>query len=254
MNKAIVYQLCVGVGLLTLGNSAVWANTPPEVTNVTAAQRTDGSKLVDIAYDLADLDGDPCTVTALVSDDGGGTWDVPAVSLAGDLGGWVTPGAGKAIVWDCAADLPGAYGTDYKVRVCADDAPGGDMVEVPGGEFQMGDTFGEGFPDELPVHTVYLSPYYMDKYEVTNEQYAAALNWAYGQGLIDDPSTHGGVVQDSTTGTAYCDTTTSSSESRITWDTGTFGVVAGNKDHPMVVRLGRILQLAQRQGGQAAVL
>ena len=47
-----------------------------------------------------------------------------------------------------------------------------DMVLVPGGEFQMGNPWSGGDPDELPVHTVYLSPYYIDKYEVTNEQYS----------------------------------------------------------------------------------
>ena len=56
------------------------------------------------------------------------------------------------------------------------------MVFVPGGSFDMGDPFGEGTSDELPVHAVYLSPFFIDKYEVTNEQYAAALNWAYAQG------------------------------------------------------------------------
>jgi|GEM_PF-1152563 len=109
------------------------------------------------------------------------------------------------------------------------------MVLVPGGEFQMGDSFDEGDADELPVHTVFLSPYYIDKYEVTNQQYADELNWAYGQGLIDDPDLHGGEVQDSTTGTVYCDTADSSSESRITWNSSTFGVVAGKEDHPMVM-------------------
>ena len=36
------------------------------------------------------------------------------------------------------------------------------MVFVPGGEFEMGDSFGEGYADELPVHTVDLSPYSID--------------------------------------------------------------------------------------------
>ncbi|MHC4697977.1 MAG: formylglycine-generating enzyme family protein [Planctomycetota bacterium] len=224
---AMLVALVLGTGVSL---SVAGAQSAPEVTNVTAAQRTDGSKLVDIAYDLADLDGDPCTVTVLVSDDGGNTWDVPAVSFTGDLGAGVTPAAGKAIVWDCAADLPGAYGTNCKVRVCADDG----TVFVPGGEFEMGDPWGEGEGVELPVHTVYLSPYYIDKYEVTNEQYAAGLNSAHAQGGLITVTD--GVVYQAATGTSYphCDTHSADGDSRIHWDGATFTVTPGKEDHPMV--------------------
>ncbi|MCZ6678648.1 MAG: SUMF1/EgtB/PvdO family nonheme iron enzyme, partial [Candidatus Poribacteria bacterium] len=44
-----------------------------------------------------------------------------------------------------------------------------EMVWIPAGEFQMGDNGGDD--DERPVHTVYLSAFYMDKYEVTNTQF-----------------------------------------------------------------------------------
>ena len=107
------------------------------------------------------------------------------------------------------------------------------MVLIPGGEFEMGNHFPGYPPREYPVHAVYVDSFYIDIYEVTNQQYADALNWAYGQGLIDNPADHGGVVQDSTTGTEYCDTAASSSESRITWDSETFGVTPERENHPM---------------------
>jgi formylglycine-generating enzyme required for sulfatase activity/glyoxylase-like metal-dependent hydrolase (beta-lactamase superfamily II) len=47
----------------------------------------------------------------------------------------------------------------------------GDYLLVPAGEFEMGDNFNEGNPDELPVHKIYLSDYYIGKYEVTNREY-----------------------------------------------------------------------------------
>jgi hypothetical protein len=59
-----------------------------------------------------------------------------------------------------------------------------DMVPIPGGTFQMGDTFNEGLSDELPVHTVTVDSFYMDKYEITNRQYCAFLNSSLAQGLI----------------------------------------------------------------------
>ena len=50
------------------------------------------------------------------------------------------------------------------------------MVLIPAGEFQMGSNDAEAGSDEQPVHTVYLDAFYMDKYEVTNAEYAAFLN------------------------------------------------------------------------------
>ena len=49
-------------------------------------------------------------------------------------------------------------------------APEG-MVLIPAGEFQMGSNAPEAENDEQPVHTVYVDAFFMDKYEVTNEQY-----------------------------------------------------------------------------------
>ncbi|MBU0639004.1 MAG: SUMF1/EgtB/PvdO family nonheme iron enzyme [Planctomycetes bacterium] len=111
-------------------------------------------------------------------------------------------------------------------------APDG-MVFVPGGEFEMGDSFGEGYSDELPVHDVYLDAYYIDTYEVTNQQYADALNWAWDQGGLIHVSS-GVVYQYGGTAYGYCDTTASSSYSRIVWDGNTFTVTPDKEDHPMV--------------------
>ena len=48
------------------------------------------------------------------------------------------------------------------------------MVLIPAGEFRMGSNSGSS--NEKPVHSVYVDAFYMDKYEVTNAQYAAFLN------------------------------------------------------------------------------
>ncbi len=213
-------------------------NHTPAVSNVTASQRTDGSKLVDIRYDLADEDGDACTVTVQASNDGGTTWTVPITAASGAVGAGITPGVNKLIVWNSATDLPEAFGSAYKVRVCADDG----HVSVPSGSFQMGDPWNEGWSDEWPVHTVYLSPYYIDTYEVTNQQYAAGLNWAKDQGNLI--TVESGVVYKCNSGTSYpyCSTTSAPTGdphygeySRITWNGNTFGVVTGKEYHPMVL-------------------
>ena len=73
----------------------------------------------------------------------------------------------------------------------------GEMVLVPAGEFEMGtdeaeipqlvqwakkwwDVYANWFERETPRHTVYLDSFYIDKYEVTNAQYAQFLN-EYGK-------------------------------------------------------------------------
>ena len=49
---------------------------------------------------------------------------------------------------------------------------GGDMIWLPGGKFTMGG-IGDDVPeDELPLHDVRVDGFYMDKTEVTNEQFA----------------------------------------------------------------------------------
>ena len=108
------------------------------------------------------------------------------------------------------------------------------MAFIPAGEFKMGDSFNEGQANERPVHAVFLDAFYMDKYEVTNQQFAEALNWAKAQGNLIYVT--GGVVYkyDSKYAYPYCDTTTSSAYSRITWNGSTFGVMASMEEHPVV--------------------
>lgn len=67
------------------------------------------------------------------------------------------------------------------------------MIQIPAGEFQMGSTASEAlaecikidpqggcqlswFVDEEPIHTVPLDAFYIDQFEVTNEQFAQFLN------------------------------------------------------------------------------
>ena len=165
---AIVMCVCV----LAASGEAL-ANSPPVVSNVTASQRTDGSNLVDIRYNLYDADGDKCTVSIKVSSDGGATWNVSATTLSGHVGAGVWPGTNRHIVWNAGVDQPGLVGSNFKVRVCADDShqgtppdPGfGPMALVPAGSFKTSTGV-----------WVYMSSYYIDIYEVTNTLYAQFLN------------------------------------------------------------------------------
>jgi parallel beta-helix repeat protein len=231
MKDSIIFTFS---GILIMALPAlVCANSAPVVSNVTAGQRTDVSKLVDIHYDLADADGNTCTVWVEVSDDGGSRWSVRAVSFSGAVGEGIAAGAGKHIIWDCGFDLAGVYGANYKVRVTADDVQTPlDMVLIPSGEFDMGDHH-DGTPWSLPIHAVYVDPFYMNRYEVTNQQYCDYLNSAYSQSLIEVRD--GGVVYAVPGGSdAYCNTHEYDPESRIYFNGSTFTVPPGKEDHPMV--------------------
>lgn len=187
MFKFINFTLIIG--FLSVYFSVVSAaNTAPYVSNVQVKPRP-GTKLVDITYDVEDADGDVLTITVEISDDGGKTFIVPAKTFSGDIGPRITPGKGKKIVWDAGKDVPNVYGTNYRVKITASDSgdiiigkDGAEMALIPAGKFQMGDNFNEGGNDERPVHTVYLDTFYMDKYEVTNKQYAIFLN-DYGKNV-----------------------------------------------------------------------
>ncbi len=64
------------------------------------------------------------------------------------------------------------------------------MALIPAGDFAMGNPFGhlpppgEGWPRELPVHTVPVSPFLMDRFEVSYEPFLEVYNWALDQGLV----------------------------------------------------------------------
>jgi formylglycine-generating enzyme required for sulfatase activity/murein DD-endopeptidase MepM/ murein hydrolase activator NlpD len=57
-----------------------------------------------------------------------------------------------------------------------------DMAYIPAGAFAMGDTFAEGSASERPVHTVYISAFYMDRREVTKALWDDVATWAASHG------------------------------------------------------------------------
>ncbi|MEJ1958768.1 MAG: formylglycine-generating enzyme family protein [Nitrosomonadales bacterium] len=64
------------------------------------------------------------------------------------------------------------------------------MIQIPAGAFKMGTDYERADPQDRPMHTVKLPVYWMDKYLVTNAQYARfvvatshrpPLNWKDGK-------------------------------------------------------------------------
>jgi len=177
MTRKTIAFAVVLMALSSIANAAA-----PVVSNVTAHQRIDGSKNVDIYYNVSDPDTATFTVSVMVSSDGGGSYTISASSVSGDVGSNVPRGTGKHIVWNAGTDLPGAYGTNYKVSVTASDSVySGQMIYIPAGSFLMGNSnVGNDAvyrnSSELPQHSVSLAAYSIGKYEVTRGEYRAFIN------------------------------------------------------------------------------
>ena len=233
-------MVCISaVALVALVNVfPVWANSAPVVSNVSAAQRGDNSKLVDVYYDLADADGDNCTVWIAVQNLADADWRIPVLTVSGHIGASIAPGANRQIVWDAGADIPGWLG-GFKVRVYADDGNSPDsLVLIPGGEFQMGDHFAEGEPRELPVHPVYVDSFMMSRFEVTNQQYCEYLNYARSHNEIQVADGIVYAASDSGHTDPFFDTHEYDADSQISYAGSVFVVLdrAGSdmNNHPVV--------------------
>jgi|GEM_PF-2128191 len=64
------------------------------------------------------------------------------------------------------------------------------MVPIPAGSFLMGDHFGDryrGLYTPVPVHSVYVSAFYMDAHEVTKAMWDEVAAWAQDQGYDIGP-------------------------------------------------------------------
>ena len=137
----------------------------PVVSNVTVSQRMDGSKTIDIYYDLSDADSDLCDITVKVSANNGSSYDIipnPA-NLSGDFGLDLPSGTNKHIVWNAGAESYTLNANNYLYRVYADDGSSPPMPE----NFV--------FVDGGTVAGITVSSFYMDKYEITQAGYLAVM-------------------------------------------------------------------------------
>jgi hypothetical protein len=88
------------------------------LSDVTAEQRQDASKLVDINYSLSYVES--ADISVEVSDNDGDTWSIIPTALEGDVGENIPPGDDKHIIWNPSIDIPGVSDTSFVVKVIAD--------------------------------------------------------------------------------------------------------------------------------------
>lgn len=177
------FRLIVGViwcGIFVLGGLSCYGDLI--VTNVTAQQRSGGTDIVDIQYDLV---GNVSSVLIEIhySTDGGASYN-KANYAGGDGVGSVTIGLERQVVWYSSNDLPSEVDNDsMRIKVVAVGwgtlLP---MVEVPEGNFSRGDSFTDnlttGYNDEKPRRTVTVDAFWMGETEVTWAQWKDVRDWA----------------------------------------------------------------------------
>ena len=203
MKRCGLIGLIAGVALLWL-TTGVWAAVV--VTNIVVTQRP-GTKLADISYDVSS-EWPNVNVSLAVSD--GGT-SIPATSLTGDVG-VVTPGTGKAIVWNMGADWTGTFAllsfnlmaeeriymvidlssgpsaTSYPVTYLEAVPSGGwsnayktttlVLRRIPGGSFTMGSPTNEirRGTNETQHSVTLTKDFYMGVFEVTQKQWERVMS------------------------------------------------------------------------------
>ena len=172
----------VVICFLMMAPSIYAQNQPPIVTDVSAEQIL-GTQIVDISYTLSDSDSDSLFVAVQVSENNGTTYNLPAWSFTGDVGYGVTTGI-KSITWDAGADYPEQYGTEYKVKIIASDAPIGKFVLIPTDTANIGND--QSLVEFQPAHDVLTSAYYAGVTEITNIQYKLFAD-ATGRSYPSDP-------------------------------------------------------------------
>jgi uncharacterized protein (TIGR02145 family) len=111
------------------------------ITNINTAQRTDGSMIVDIYYDLAGNQS-KFRVTAEASFDGGSNFATINL-VSGDIGYDVVTGTSKHIIWNFGSEFPGTYSATTQVRLTAGYNCGNVLVDARDGQtyntVQIGD-------------------------------------------------------------------------------------------------------------------
>jgi uncharacterized protein (TIGR02145 family) len=124
LKKILLLTVLLGISsfLLTAQNQT------PVVENVTFSQRTDGSFIVDIYYDVNDPENSVMNVSMQVSSNNGVTWDFSCNNITGDVGAGITNGAGKHIEWNFGTEHSQTFGDQFRIKILADDG-GGTMGE-----------------------------------------------------------------------------------------------------------------------------
>lgn len=171
------------------------------VSHVRSVQNP-GTHQIKITYDLTSSFS-TATVCVLISLDGGITYrlaldqaNLMMGAVPADIGPNVPPGTGKSFTVDGGKTSALWNRLTKKLRfkvLVFDPAPEG-FVLIPPGVFTMGDSIGEGDFTRERIHNVYVSGFYMTKYETTKELWDGVKTWGLANGYTDLAAGNGSVA------------------------------------------------------------
>jgi uncharacterized protein (TIGR02145 family) len=125
---------------LCFGLASTFAQTG-SITNIQVSQRTDGSGLVDVYFDLSGTENSYFTNIRVSFDAGVSYIGITSASMSGDIGA-TSPGS-KHIVWNPTLDQPNRYSPQTKLKLTAylagneNPCPGAPTVEdIDGNVYQ----------------------------------------------------------------------------------------------------------------------
>ena len=179
-------------------------------------------------YEQADWDCTWCVVKECLWGEDWCSWAMTLVVNCWDC--WTGVGCVDCFIGIAQAITCSLIDCDQCDEDCAELLPPASWVLVPEGEFWMGC---EGDPDcgsdEDPEHPVYLDEFYIGKYEVTNQEYRDAIQWAYDNGYVSATSSS---AKDVESGVELLDLDDPDCE--IFFAAGVFGVDFGKEEHPVI--------------------
>ncbi len=164
-------------GVITLSNvnsSIAWGwDYVFSVSDMVVTQR-EGTKLVDVSYSVSCGTTNEVQISFSVNDGGE---SVTASNLTGDVGTRVLIGTNKSIVWNMGEDWNGNVSTGIVFKLIASEPPPKGMLLIPGGT-------NAGTDLDLGSYSLMVDSFYMNRYEVSNDEMVQVMQWAYDHGKL----------------------------------------------------------------------
>lgn len=170
---------------LLIGLFLAWGVAAQAVVQVenTGVSQLEGTKLVEIQYDVSSTLASAVDVSVLLFD---GDTQIALSSLSGDVGEGVATGAGKTILWDAGADWNGQVRSCLQVWIVADDGTDTNPLPILGSKLVLPGSNSGTDPDFGGYSLALAHRLLADQAEVASNLWAEVYDWALANGYDFD--------------------------------------------------------------------